>query len=255
MIQSSAEFVAFLDHDDLWHPTKLQRQVEAMEKSPDIALCYTNYEVIDHEGVVLLIRDPVSAAQSVHHDLTVFAAGSESFLAIAELSVPSCTAAMVRRSALAVSGLFDPLLSSCEDHDLWFRLCTHHKSAYLRSVEAGYRRHAGQRTRTVPSTNNDEQVWNKYERLARETRNPALATASRRMRKLARRNAAAVAYDQARLNVRTRKWVGAMHYFRKSAYLDPHATFYNSSVWALNKIRPMSKLDSRTKMSPQPFDR
>ncbi len=240
VIQSCGELIAFLDHDDVWHPTKLQQQVEAMDKDPDIALCYTNYEVIDHNGMAL--RTSVRAADFLHQDLTVFAAGSESFLAISELGIPTCTVAMIRRNAVGVTGLFDPLLSCCEDYDLWFRLCIHFKSVYLPSIEASYRQHARQHTRVLLSTSNDEQVWDKYLRIANATKNPALAQASHRMRKLARRNFAALAYDQARLNFRTRNWSGAIKYLSKSGRLDPHSTFYNSTLWAFNKLKPQACL-------------
>lgn len=43
--RSCGEFVAFLDADDLWLPTKLQRQVEILGKSPDVAAVATWYDV------------------------------------------------------------------------------------------------------------------------------------------------------------------------------------------------------------------
>ncbi len=35
--------VAFLDHDDLWHPEKLERQVQHFGSDPDLALSFTGY--------------------------------------------------------------------------------------------------------------------------------------------------------------------------------------------------------------------
>jgi glycosyltransferase involved in cell wall biosynthesis len=39
--ESNSEFVAFLDADDLWHPQKIERQLEKLANSPGAVLCYT----------------------------------------------------------------------------------------------------------------------------------------------------------------------------------------------------------------------
>jgi glycosyltransferase involved in cell wall biosynthesis len=41
---AQAEFVAFLDADDLWHPEKLARQIACFEEKPDIDLCFTAFQ-------------------------------------------------------------------------------------------------------------------------------------------------------------------------------------------------------------------
>ena len=57
--QASGRFIAFLDHDDIWLPEKLQKQVEfSLEKSA--AITHTDYEYIDTSGNRLgkIIRAP-----------------------------------------------------------------------------------------------------------------------------------------------------------------------------------------------------
>jgi glycosyltransferase involved in cell wall biosynthesis len=44
------EYVAFLDSDDEFLPTKLQRQMELFESRPDLGLVYCDYAYIDLEG-------------------------------------------------------------------------------------------------------------------------------------------------------------------------------------------------------------
>ena len=39
---AQGEFVAFLDHDDLWHPEKLARQMARFQARPDLDLCVTH---------------------------------------------------------------------------------------------------------------------------------------------------------------------------------------------------------------------
>src|SRR5918994_1896974 len=38
---SRGELLAWIDHDDLWAPTKLERQVPALEQDPTVGLVYT----------------------------------------------------------------------------------------------------------------------------------------------------------------------------------------------------------------------
>jgi glycosyltransferase involved in cell wall biosynthesis len=40
---AGGDFLAFLDHDDVWHPTKLARQLERFAAAPGLALSFTAY--------------------------------------------------------------------------------------------------------------------------------------------------------------------------------------------------------------------
>lgn len=55
--EAKGRYIAFIDSDDLWHPKKLEKQVEFM-RDKQLALSYTSYEVINSSGKVLGIRVP-----------------------------------------------------------------------------------------------------------------------------------------------------------------------------------------------------
>lgn len=53
---ATGKYVALLDSDDAWYPTKVERQVEFLEAHSDVPLCHTYCHVIDEESHVLGIR-------------------------------------------------------------------------------------------------------------------------------------------------------------------------------------------------------
>jgi len=50
---ASGDYVAFLDHDDLWLPDKLERQLAAATADPSVALLFSDCEYIDERGTPL----------------------------------------------------------------------------------------------------------------------------------------------------------------------------------------------------------
>jgi len=107
---SSARYIAFLDSDDEWLPNKLQRQLEVFERSDEhLALVYTGAEWVYPDGTVRTVIGRRYA------DLARRLLTSN---VIGETSV-----GIVRRRALSEIGGFDESLPSCQDMDLWLRIC------------------------------------------------------------------------------------------------------------------------------------
>jgi glycosyltransferase involved in cell wall biosynthesis len=48
--QGTAEYVAFLDADDIWEPKMLERTVAALDRSPHCVLAYTDVTIVDSSG-------------------------------------------------------------------------------------------------------------------------------------------------------------------------------------------------------------
>jgi GalNAc5-diNAcBac-PP-undecaprenol beta-1,3-glucosyltransferase len=106
--RARGEFVAFLDDDDTWRPTKLERQLEAAQ-SADAVLCAA---VIEGGGVKTFDRTQVTAAR----------------LRRGNLFDPSSL--LVRRSLIADVG-FDESLRFGEDWDAFIRIAERGAIAYL----------------------------------------------------------------------------------------------------------------------------
>ena len=39
--KASGELIAFIDHDDLWHPSKLEKQITVLQEYPEAGFCLT----------------------------------------------------------------------------------------------------------------------------------------------------------------------------------------------------------------------
>jgi hypothetical protein len=102
-------------------PTKLERQLEVFERAgEDLGLVYTGAERISADGSVE-VHIPRQVDDLSTALLTVNVVG--------EASV-----GMVRRTALDVTGAFDESLPSCQDLDLWLRLCEQGRAEFVPQV-------------------------------------------------------------------------------------------------------------------------
>ncbi len=48
---SKGEFIAFLDADDRWLPTKIEQQLEVMQSEPDLVAVFTNFVRFNAQGI------------------------------------------------------------------------------------------------------------------------------------------------------------------------------------------------------------
>ncbi len=131
------EYVAFLDDDDLWLPTKIEQQVAVLERAPDSAVCYTRCGVLTSDGRQ---TEEIYAVSDEGRSGNVFEL-------VLRRAVMLLQTVMVRREALDEVGLFDQALDISEDTDLFLRLTLRYPAVYLRETLALLREHEGRKTR------------------------------------------------------------------------------------------------------------
>ena len=106
---STGDWVALLDSDDEWLPTKLAQQVSALKQQPHYKICHTE-EIWIRNGVrVNLNKQYQKKGGWIFNDCLPLCAISPSTV-------------MIHRSIFNEVGIFDPELPVCEDYDLWLRI-------------------------------------------------------------------------------------------------------------------------------------
>lgn len=110
IVLSHGRYIALLDHDDLWAPTKLAKQVEVLDARPEVGMVTTGIVHLDRGGQPL--RKFPTGPSGEFYQLFVKGFG------------PTPSAAMIRRSVINQVGGFDERFSSAglDDHEFWPRV-------------------------------------------------------------------------------------------------------------------------------------
>jgi glycosyltransferase involved in cell wall biosynthesis len=134
--KATGEYLAFIDHDDIWYPHHLERLLQPLETDARLGWSYSDIDEIDSEGKLISLRVLRSLNSGVEHPKTnIF-----NMLSADMFIFPS--AVVVRRKAFEEVGGFDERLSGYEDDDLFLRLF---RAGWLNSFDSDalvrYRRH------------------------------------------------------------------------------------------------------------------
>jgi hypothetical protein len=130
--ESAGEFIAFLDADDLWHPTKIAYQLAALDQAEDAAGAYVLLRYIDVNDRVTSQNRPVlfNGYSFARHLYSKPVGNGSSFL--------------VRRDCAIAVGGFDSSwaargLGGCEDLDFELKLGAKYPIAAVPLYLVGYR--------------------------------------------------------------------------------------------------------------------
>ena len=131
--KAQGDFVATLDADDLWYPTKLTRQLERFQTSaPETALVYAWCCWISKSGEIVGYAPPSRLEGNI---LPQMCLGNV---------VISGSNALIKRDVLIAAGGFDATLRArggqgCEDWKLYLQIAERHQIAMVPEYLVGYR--------------------------------------------------------------------------------------------------------------------
>jgi glycosyltransferase involved in cell wall biosynthesis len=126
---SSAEFLALLDADDVWLPCRLSESLRAFGCRADVGLAYGLVSRIDQDGAI--IDTPLKNQK--HSDRRIV---SHIYMRRLHLPCPSIT---FRRACIDDVGFFDETMRATEDRDLCLRIALRYAVRFVPKVLAYYR--------------------------------------------------------------------------------------------------------------------
>jgi glycosyltransferase involved in cell wall biosynthesis len=129
--KAQGEYVAFLDHDDLWEPTKLEKQVRYLEDNPAVGLVHTWMVLVDQCG------------KSTGRVISSNAEG-DVWKQLLERNTIASSSVMVRRCCFETVGVFSPSrdLYTVEDWEMWVRIASRYPFAVIKKPLLSWRQHA-----------------------------------------------------------------------------------------------------------------
>jgi teichuronic acid biosynthesis glycosyltransferase TuaG len=173
---AEGEYLAFLDADDWWSPSKLERVAAVLDADPTLDLVCHDVDIVDPSGRVLVHRAYTLDGRDPYTQLLYRGC----FL--------TTSATTLRRSAALEAGLFDERRDfiTVEDYDLWLRVARGGGRFLLLNETLGrYLQHTGGELNRNAERNYDN-MWTMlhthYDRLAATGRLDVAAARTRRLR-------------------------------------------------------------------------
>ncbi len=151
---SKGEWIALLDHDDVWEPQKLARQANAIALHPAASCVATDF--VRQRGSVVADTPCLSEPEYRFSELTTVLLdettlfcprAAEEVLSAGWFLFPS--ALLIRRELLIAVGMFRPQLQLCEDVDLCLRVLKHTPLLVVREPLWRWREHDSNNSRNA----------------------------------------------------------------------------------------------------------
>lgn len=135
-------YIAFIDHDDYWHPKKLSAQVAILAKSDEtVGICYGEFVKWNDQSKPTFDNSTVSTEKFdmelsgwIYHQLLL-------------VNWVLFSTALFRKSVFDAIGMFDRELPPADDWDIALRASRQFKFLKLSDVVALYRQHDQQTSR------------------------------------------------------------------------------------------------------------
>ncbi|MFQ4140941.1 glycosyltransferase family 2 protein [Chlorogloeopsis sp. ULAP02] len=124
---AQGKYIAFLDADDLWEPTKLEKQVRCLDEQSTVGLVYTWTLLVDQEN------NPTGRIFASYLEGNVWNKLLEND------PISSGSSPLVRRNCFDNIGLFDRNLAYAPDLDMWVRIAYRYPIAVVKEPLVRYR--------------------------------------------------------------------------------------------------------------------
>jgi len=151
--QAKGKYLAFLDSDDTFEPTKLEKQLSLFNRLPQsYSMIYSGFNYVAEDKPSTKYMLLPSKKGDLSHEIL--------YSNIAGTLQP-----LVKRSAVIKAGLFDEKMPSCQDWDLWIRVARCGKFDFVPEALSNAYIHGNQiSSSTVKKLEARERIYNKYKK-------------------------------------------------------------------------------------------
>lgn len=111
---AKGKYFAFLDSDDLWAPTKLEKQIHFLTTN-------SQYKIVHCEEAWIRNNQPVPVHKKYKKQ------GGNLFSASLKNCVIGCSTVVIEADLFSKFKGFDENFVVCEDYDLWLQICREHE--------------------------------------------------------------------------------------------------------------------------------
>jgi glycosyltransferase involved in cell wall biosynthesis len=137
--KAKGDFIAFLDCDDLWYPTKLSKQVKLLESNNKIGIVYSDSNYFDESGILYNLFSKSKPYRGY------------CFPQILNEYVISLETALIRKDALLEQDhWFDNRFQMIEEYDLFSRISANWMIDFNNEILAMWRVHSNSWTSRFP---------------------------------------------------------------------------------------------------------
>ncbi len=207
MEEARGSWLAFLDNDDLWKPAMLEKQYSMLREKPHLAMCHTNFDIIDESGQV---TNPGYGGAA---DYLQYLAGSFPIL--------PCNCVVSKAAALRVGG-FDPLYPMAQDLDFYLKIHARNEVGYIADDLASYRIHSDNASRTYRSVYREiTHILRKHLLLGLHQGRADVVAAARKGTKRIKSTYSGKGFDQSRAHLKERDWRAFLSHLGYAFWLHP----------------------------------
>jgi glycosyltransferase involved in cell wall biosynthesis len=137
--EAQGDFIALVDHDDYWFPTKLAGQLAAFTSHPEVDVVFSDFSRWHADGPDGRFPPPAVFAEGARPQGTDPDFSGWIYHQMLRDSWILTSTALTRASVFAQVGLFDESLPYSEDWDFWLRVSRQCRFLKLREVSTLYR--------------------------------------------------------------------------------------------------------------------
>lgn len=148
---ANGELIAVFNDDDVWMPTKLEKQVAILDANPKVGLVHTEGEFIDGEGKVF-------EGEPLGFKFPRFETGDILLDLVYENKIIA-SAALFRKSIVAEIGGFNEMYFGSGDWEMWFRIAELYHVGCVNEKLSQYRVHGANASHKL------EKIWKDDARL------------------------------------------------------------------------------------------